>query len=113
MKNLQKLILPFLFLLVAYFIYSIYFAPNDELGLFSNFDTNNNANKEIKVMINEAKGIQNDMSAGVSTFYALDKEGKEVLVNGPIVPSDIITANPVILKGHLHQDHFHSVEIYQ
>ncbi len=113
MKILQKLILPFLFLIVIYFIYSIYFAPNDELGLFSNFDTNNNANKEIKVVINEKKNIENDVPAGASTFYALDKNGIEVLVNGPILPPDINISDPVILKGHLHQDHFHSVEISQ
>ncbi len=113
MKNLQKFILPLLFLIVIYFIYTIYFAPKNELGAFSNFDTNNNANKDIKVMISQNKEIKNDMQSGGSSFYAMDKDGKEELVEGPIIPTNINKAMPVMLKGHLHEDHFHAVEINQ
>ena len=71
MKKLQKLILPLMILIIIFLIYSIYFSPQKGLGSFSDFDPNNNANKDIKVKIVQEKGITRDQEATI--FYAVDK----------------------------------------
>ncbi len=112
MKALQKMILPALLLSVILLIYFIYFAPSGKLGLFSNFDTNNNANKDIEVVLVKEKGIQNDPVNQSSVFYAMDGAGVQNLVQAPYpLPAGIEEAESIIMKGHLHDDHFHAVEI--
>lgn len=112
MKALQKMILPALLMAAIFLIYFIYFAPSGELGLYSNFDTNNNANKDIRVSLVHPKGIRTDPVNQSATFYAVDGEGVENLVQAPYpLPDGIENANVIIMKGHLHEDHFHAVEV--
>jgi len=113
MKALQKMILPALLLAAVLLIYFIYFAPTGGLGLFSNFDTNNNANKDIKVALVAEKGIQTDPVNQSAVFYAADGAGAQHLVQAPYpLPDGIEQAEFIMMKGHLHDDHFHAVEIY-
>ena len=109
---MQKMILPALLLAAVLIIYFVYFAPTEELGLFSNFDTNNNANKEIHVSIVRERGIQTDPVNQTVVFYAADAAGVQNLVQAPYpLPDGIEEANIIILNGHLHSDHFHAVEV--
>ena len=107
---LKKLILPLLTLIFIAVVYFTYFTKGSELGLFSNFDTNNNANKEIRVRLVHEKGIKIDQVNNFMTFYAADKDGTEILVQAPLT-ENINSANAVILNGHLHSDHFHATQI--
>lgn len=102
MKNLQKLILPGLVVIVIALIYVFYFAQSSDLGSFSDFDTNNSAVKDIRVQILLGRGINNN------SFYASDKTGKVVLVNADKLPEGIESANTVVLQGHLNNDAFHA-----
>jgi hypothetical protein len=112
MKALQKMILPALLLAAIFLIYFIYFAPTGELGLFSNFDTNNNANKDIRVSLVQDKGIKSDPQNQSVTFFAVDGAGVENLVQAPFpLPEGAENSEVIILKGHLHEDHFHAVEV--
>jgi len=112
MKALQKMILPALLLAAVLIIYFIYFVPTGELGLYSNFDTNNNANKDIRVSLVQQKGIQKDPMNQSVSFYAVDGAGVENLVQAPYpLPDGMENADVIILKGHLHEDHFHAVEV--
>jgi hypothetical protein len=113
MNLVQKFILPLLLIAVIVLIYFTYFSPKEGLGSFSDFDTNNTANKDIKVRILSEKGVTKDIQNGVTTFYAVDNNGTEVLVQAPLdVPGNIQSAEKIILKGHLHPDHFHAVEVH-
>ena len=110
MKILQKLILPLMILIIVFVIYSIYFSTKKGLGSFSDFDPNNNANKDIKVGIVHEKGITKNQDASI--FYAVDKNGTEVMVQAPLtLPKNIETAKEVLLRGHLHEEYFHAVEV--
>ncbi len=111
MKILQKLILPVLLLLVIFLVYTIYFSPSKGLGSFSDFDSNNNAVKDIKVQLIVEKGINKD-SHGGATFYASDKGGNIVLINADKIPAEIESAKVLILRGHLSQDNsFHAHDV--
>jgi uncharacterized membrane protein len=112
MKNLQKFILPLLIISIFVLIYFVYFSPSEGLGAFSDFDPNNNANKDIRVAIVAAKGITPDPQGGVR-FYARDKHDVEVLIMAPAVPGNINTAESVVLRGHLHKEYFHAAEVIQ
>ena len=105
MKQLQKLILPALVLVVIVLVYSIYFSKGEDLGSFSDFDTNNSAVKDIRVQIVLDKGINNN------EFYVVDKTGKEVLVHADHLPPGIESAKTVILRGHLNKDSFHAHDV--
>jgi hypothetical protein len=112
MKVLQKLILPVLFLGVIYIIYMFYFAPGRFSGAFSDFDTNNNASKDITVEFIKDKGIQHDTRSGISIFYVKDKKGQVVMVQGPLpLPEGVESSSSLTLTGHLHNDFFHAHEI--
>ena len=112
MKLVQKFILPLLLIAVIVLIYFTYFSPKEGLGSFSDFDTNNTANKDITVRVLSEKGVIKDTQNGVSTFYVVDNNGTEVLVHAPLdVQRNIQSAEKIILKGHLHPDHFHAVEV--
>ena len=112
MKLVQKFILPFLVISLIFIIYFIYFSPKEGLGSFSDFDTNNSANKDIKVRLLSDKGVSKDLPNGITSFYVVDNSGTQVLVQAPLnVPENIKSAEKIILKGHLHPDHFHAVEV--
>jgi cytochrome c-type biogenesis protein CcmE len=112
MKALQKMILPALLLAAILIIYFIYFAPTGELGLYSSFDTNNNANKDIRVSLVSEKEIQSDPVNQSASFYAVDAAGVQYLVQAPYpLPDGLERSDIIVLKGHLHEDHFHAVEV--
>ncbi len=107
----QKLVLPILVLAIISLLYFSYFSPKDELGLFSDFDTNSNANKEIIVKILPEKGFANDGSGGI-TFYVEDRAARQIKVTGQLtLPVGFEAANRIILIGHLSGDSFHAHEV--
>lgn len=109
MKNIQKFVLPALVLFIVALLYFSYFAPSDELGSFANFDPNNNAALPIVVKMVKDKGVQR-VQDGSYIFYVLDKDNKEVLVNGlRDLPPGMDDAKSMVLTGHLSgQDAFHA-----
>jgi cytochrome c-type biogenesis protein CcmE len=110
MKTLQKLILPVLIIAAVFLVYKFYFVKGDNLGSFSDFDSNNNAVKEIRVQLLADRGIEN--SGGGVSFYASDKTGKVENIYGEAqLPSGFESAKVVILHGHLTQSGFHVHEI--
>lgn len=107
----EKLIIPALLIVIVLALYFSYFKPKDELGLFSDFDTNSNANKEILVKVLSEKGFVNDGQGG-KTFYVEDKTGKQVVVSGSMeMPAGIEKANLIILSGHYNGSSFHAHEV--
>ena len=109
MKNLQKLILPVLLILVVFIIYKFYFAKSG-LGSFNDFDPNNTAVKEIRVQLVIERGITQQGEDVV--FYAADKNGRVMMVNGHVnLPDGFDKAEVIILKGHLSGDSFHTHEV--
>lgn len=112
MKQLQKFVLPGLIIVIITLIYSLYFSDGEGLGSFSSFDTNNNANKEIRVKVIQANGVQIDQQNHTATFYAVDKDGVRFLVQAPAsLPANIENLESVKLTGHLHPDHFHATSV--
>lgn len=109
MNFLKKLTIPFLLLILISLMYTFYFSDKG-LGSFASFDTNNNANKEIRVKIIHEKGITADLQNGIVTFYAADKSGVQYPVQAP-ASVDLKSAQQIILTGHLHTDHFHATGI--
>ncbi len=107
----EKLIIPALLIIVILVMYFSYFKPKDELGLFSDFDTNSNANKEILVKVLPEKGFVKDGSGG-TIFYVEDRTARQVKVSGQLMlPAGIDVANRVILMGHYNGDYFHAHEV--
>ena len=107
----EKLIIPALLIVVILVMYFSYFKPKDELGLFSDFDTNSNANKEILVKVLQEKGFVKDGSGG-TTFYVEDRTGKQVVVSGSMeMPPGIETASRIVLSGHYNGNSFHAHEV--
>lgn len=106
MKNFQKFILPLLIIVIIIIIYFTYFAAKG-LGSFSDFDPNNNANKEIVVRLVHEKGIQR--GAEGTSFYAEDKNGVVYLIQGPAgLPAGFEQAENIKLNGHLTKEYFHA-----
>lgn len=109
--KIQKIVLPALVAVVVLLLYFSYFSPKDELGLFSDFDTNSTANRDIIVRVLPEKGFIKDQSGG-TIFYVVDRAGKEVKVVGPLtLPPGMDITNRVTLRGHLHTDYFHAAEV--
>ena len=110
--KLNKLILPALLIAIFGLLYFFYFSPKDELGMFSNFDTNNNANKDIIVKVLHDKGFIQDQASSSSIFYVEDGAGKQVRVSGPLIlPPGMDVTNRVTLRGHYNGDYFHAHEV--
>lgn len=108
----QKLILPILIVAVAATLYFLYFNPKDDLGYFSDFDTNNNANRDIIVKLLPEKGFFQDKNSGGTVFYAEDGAGKVMKIIGPLtLPPGLDVTNRVTLRGHLHTDYFHAASV--
>ncbi|MFA7228041.1 MAG: cytochrome c maturation protein CcmE [Melioribacteraceae bacterium] len=107
----EKLVIPALVIGAVLLIYFSYFNSGDKLGLFSEFDTNSNANREILVKILHEKGIQIDASGGAS-FYVEDRSGKQVPVSGSVsLPQGFESMERIILMGHYSGDSFHAHEV--
>lgn len=109
MKYLQKLILPVLLVAVVAIIYFTYFAPSKDLGSFSDFDPNNSAVKDIRVLVVHEKGIEKDSHG--AHFYAADKNNRVFPVNADKVPEGIESAETVVLRGHLNKESFHAHDV--
>lgn len=107
----EKLIIPALLTAVILVLYFSYFSPKDELGLFSDFDTNSNASKEILVKVLPGKGFVKDGSGG-TIFYVEDRIARQVKVSGPLMlPAGIDVTNRAILIGHYNGNYFHAHEV--
>jgi len=114
MKVLQKIILPVLIAVIIIIIYRFYFGTKSDLGNFADFDTNNNANKDIRITVVKEKGIDENEKTGTAMFFGRDSKGVEYPVQVPLpLPQDFYEQESVLLKGHLHKDHFHAVEVVQ
>jgi len=110
MKNLQKLILPLLIVLIAFIIYTLYFSGGSGLGSFDDFDPNNNAVKEIKVQVVPNQNI--NQQGGSFNFIVADKNGKTLQAFGSAsLPQGIGEAETIILKGHVNQSGFCTHEV--
>jgi len=110
MKILQKLILPILIIAAIFLVYEFYFNKGDDLGSFSDFDPNNSAVKEIRVLLLTDRGIE--QQGGVVSFFTSDKNGKVVQVSGELqLPDGFENAKVIILRGHLSQGGFHAHEV--
>ena len=109
MKYLQKLILPVLLILVVAVIYIFYFAPTEKLGSFSDFDPNNTAVKDIRVMVLQDRGIEKDSHG--AHFYVADRNNQIYIVNADKVPEGIESVQAVILRGHLNKESFHAHDV--
>lgn len=108
----QKLVIPILVLAIVSLLYFSYFNPKEELGLFSDFDTNSNANKNVVVKIIPEKGIVSDPNSAATVFYVEDRIGKQVKVNGPLtLPAGMDVTERVWLSGHYNGDSFHAHEV--
>lgn len=114
MKNIQKIILPGLVIVILALLYFSYFAPSDELGVFSKLDSNSSAALPIVVKMVKEKGIQRAQD-GTYIFYVLDGENKEMLITGvKDVPPGMDDAKTIVLTGHLSGNnsfHAHGVEL--
>jgi hypothetical protein len=110
MKAFQKLILPILVIVIIALVYVVYFSPDEGLGSFADFDTNNSAVKDIKVQVLTDRGI-NSKPGGGANFYTVDNSGTVVLVNADHIPSGIESAKTVVLRGHLNKDSFHAHDV--
>ncbi len=109
MKNLQKLILPILLILIVFLIYTFYFAKSG-LGSFDDFDPNNNAVKEIRVKVLPNQNINSE--SGSFAFIVADKDGKTLQAFGSAsLPQGIGEAETIILKGHVNQSGFCTHEV--
>ena len=112
MKNLQKLIIPVLVVLVLAAIYMFYLSPKKGLGNFDNFDPNAHVQKEIIVLLLAEQGILPTSDNSRVLFYVKDKKGKRVRVSAPNeLPDGFETAKLITLFGHLHQDSFEAVSV--
>ncbi len=110
MKILQKFILPVLIIAAIFLVYNVYFVKGDDLGSFSDFDPNNSAVKEIRVLLLTDRGIE--QQGGMVSFFTSDKNGKEVQVSGEFqLPDGFENAKVIILRGHLSQGGFHAHEV--
>jgi len=108
MKILNKLILPFLVLIILAILYFSYFAPSDELGKFSKYDSNSNASMPIIVKLVKDRGISRNADGGYS-FYVVDGDNKVMAVNGPeSLPPGMDDAKSMVLMGHLSGETFHA-----
>lgn len=111
MHKLQRFVLPALIFVIVLTLYFVYFGEKG-LGSFEDFDTNSNANLDISVRVADNREIKFDQMQGTSSFYAVDRTGRTVLVNAPAdLPANIEPGMKIILHGHLHPDHFHATEV--
>jgi len=109
--KMNKLILPALLAAVIVLLYFLYFSPKDDLGLFSDFDTNSNTNREIMVKVLHEKGFVQDPSGG-TVFYVEDGAGVQVKVVGPLsLPPGMDITSRVTLLGHYHGTYFHAADV--
>ncbi|MDX9924159.1 MAG: hypothetical protein RBS48_05295 [Ignavibacteriaceae bacterium] len=110
--NIQKLVLPGLVVLAVALLYFNYFSPTDDLGKFSDFDTNSNSNRDIIVKVLTDRGFERDPEAGGTIFYVEDAMGLVVKVVGPLsLPPGMDVSGRVTLRGHYHGDYFHAAEV--
>jgi len=110
MKILQKLILPVLIIAAIFLVYEFYFDKGSDLGLYSTFDPNNSAVKEIRVQLLADRGIE--QQGGEVSFFTSDRDGKVVRVSGSLMlPEEFENAKVIILRGHLSQGGFHAHEV--
>ena len=112
MKNLQKLIIPGLVVIVIAAIYIFYLSPKKGLGNFDDFDPNAHIQKEINVMLLPEQGIMPTSDNSRVIFYVKDKKGQRVKVSAPNeLPDGFENAKVIMLFGHLHQSTFEAAGV--
>ena len=112
MKNLEKLIIPGLIIIVLAAIYLFYLSPKKGLGNFNDFDPNAHIQKEINVLLLADEGIQRTSDKSRVLFFVKDKKGQRVRVSAPNeLPDGFEAAKVVILFGHLHQNSFEASSV--
>jgi cytochrome c-type biogenesis protein CcmE len=109
MKNIEKLILPTLVVLILAILYFSYFAPSDELGSFAKLDSNSNASVPVIVKMVKEKGAQRTQD-GSYIFYVLDRDNKEMMITGlKDLPPGMDDAKTMVITGHMSgKDAFHA-----
>lgn len=108
----QKFILPALVVVVVAILYFSYFSAKDDLGYFSDFDPNNNANRDIIVKVLHDKGFDQNKSSGGTIFFVEDGAGVQMKVVGPLtMPPGMDVISRVTLRGHLSADYFHAHDV--
>ncbi len=114
MKNIEKFVLPAILIFIVAVLYFLYFAPSDELGSFSMFDTNSNAAMPIIVRFDKTTGAQRTQD-GSYTFYVFDKDNKKVLVTGlKSLPPGMNDTKSMVITGHMSGEdafHAHGIEL--
>jgi cytochrome c-type biogenesis protein CcmE len=111
-KNLQKLVIPGLLVILVAAIYIFYLSPKKGLGNFDDFDPNAHIQKEINVLFVADQGIQPSSDNSRVVFFAKDKKGQQVRVSAPNeLPDGFETAKVVILFGHLHGKNFEASSV--
>jgi cytochrome c-type biogenesis protein CcmE len=111
-KNLQKLIIPGLVVLVIAAVYIFYLSPKKGLGNFDNFDPNAHVQKEINVLLLADQGILPTSDKARVVFFVKDKKGQRVQVSAPNeLPDGFENAKVITLFGHLHQNSFEAVSV--
>ena len=109
---MKKLILPILIVAALIMVWMVYFAPSSSMGSFSVFDTNNNANKEIRVKFAPDPAFAQNTAGGTVSFFVIDKNNTRVKVEAPLpLPEGFREAKTLLLLGHLHEDYFHAASV--
>ncbi len=112
MKNVSKLILPLIAIVVLTVIYFIYFAPTSELGSFIKFEGGSEINQEINVGVVKENGFERDSNGRIISFYAKDKNNLivKIALHNP-VSDNIVNAEVVELMGHMHGGNFTAASV--
>jgi len=111
-KNLQKLIIPGLIVLLLAAIYLFYLSPKKGLGNFDDFDPNAHIQKEINVLLLADQGIQRSGDNSRVVFFVKDKKGQQVKVSAENeLPDGFEAAKIIILFGHLHGNNFEASSV--
>jgi cytochrome c-type biogenesis protein CcmE len=111
-KNIEKLIIPGLVVVVIAAIYIFYLSPKKGLGNFDDFDPNAHIQKEINVVLLADQGIMPTSDNSRVIFYVKDKKGQRVRVSAPNeLPEGFENAKVIMLFGHLHQNSFEAASV--
>jgi hypothetical protein len=105
MSNLTKILVPAILLFALYAIYIL--MPTDEIGSFDKVRAGGEINQNINVLVNPAKGFDQDPSGNIKAFYATDINNNEALISlKQAGPREIATAHVVEILGHMHENTF-------
>ena len=105
MSNLTKILIPAVLLFAAYAVYIL--MPTDEIGSFDKIRAAGEINQPVNVIVNKAKGFEQDNNGNITAFYATDKNNEEAIVSLKEPASkEIANATVVQILGHMHGNNF-------